>query len=282
MSVQVRISNDADDEDGDRLQRRIRKLWILVSIGFFFVVCALMFYFYQFHGSLAEKQESWGQFGDYLGGVLNPIFGFLSFIALLSTLALQSRELRLSTRELRNSAAALQAQNQTLRLQNFESAFFQLLRLHNDIVSSIDLQGRMESRGRDALRIFSQRLKQALKSHGALDDVGTMQGAYKEFFEQYQHELGHYFRVLYNAVKFVHKSDVSNKRFYTNLIRAQLSSDELVLLFFNCLTQWGSEKFKPLVEEYALLKTLPDGPYPSASLRAEYSPRAFGKVAPCD
>jgi hypothetical protein len=58
-------------------------------------------------------------------------------------------------------------------------------------------------------------------------------------------------------VKFVHQSDIDDKRLYTNLIRAQLSSYELVLLFYNCLSELGREKFKPLVEVYALLKTLP-------------------------
>lgn len=58
-------------------------------------------------------------------------------------------------------------------------------------------------------------------------------------------------------MKFVNRSDVTDKRFYTNLIRAQLSSHELLLLFYNCLSDLGREKFKPLVEEYGLLKNMP-------------------------
>src|SRR5215213_5051365 len=50
-------------------------------------------------------------------------------------------------------------------------------------------------------------------------------------------------------------SPVKDKHLYTNLVRAQLSSYEIALTFYNCLSEMGREKFKPLVERYALLKT---------------------------
>jgi hypothetical protein len=43
---------------------------------------------------------------------------------------------------------------------------------------------------------------------------------------------------------------------YTNLVRAQLSKYELLILFYDCLSTLGRVKFKPLVEEYAMLKTV--------------------------
>ena len=81
---------------------------------------------------------------------------------------------------------------------------------------------------------------------------------YEEFFVIYP-LLGRYFRNLYNVVKFVDQSEFPKefgaKKFYTNLIRAQLSSNELGLLFYNCLSDRGAE-FKKLVEKYALLKDM--------------------------
>jgi len=38
---------------------------------------------------LSPEQEVWGQFGDYIGGLLNPIFAFLSFILVNYTIYLQ-------------------------------------------------------------------------------------------------------------------------------------------------------------------------------------------------
>ena len=63
--------------------------------------------------------------------------------------------------------------------------------------------------------------------------------------------------VQFFRFKFVDNSSIENKRLYTNLIRAQLSSFELALLFYNSLSDMGREKFKPLIEKYSLLKTVP-------------------------
>lgn len=90
--------------------------------------------------------------------------------------------------------------------------------------------------------------------------------------------MGHYFRNLYHIVKFVDKANISNKREYTNILRAQLSTGELLLLYFNCLSRYGNEKFKPLVEKYSLLKTIADD---DELLRYDckdlYDKMAFGK-----
>jgi Putative phage abortive infection protein len=68
--------------------------------------------------------------------------------------------------------------------------------------------------------------------------------------------VGHYFRSLYNMVKLIHRSDLDDKHLYTNLIRAQLSSYEQVLLLYNCVTPLGEQKFKPLIEMYGLFKNM--------------------------
>lgn len=262
--------------DIDRVEGVISRLFLLVPAGFLLLAIVIGFYAFKFFGPLSDSSSTWGEFGDYVGGVLNPIFGFLALIALLWTIALQSKELRFSTQELRHSADALRAQNETLKTQNFEATFFQLLRLHNDIVNAIDIvSGNNVTKGRDCFRIFAKRLIQILKQHDGLRDLKKARIAYDEFYKGHQHELGHYFRLLYNIVKFVKSSDILNKRFYTNLVRAQLSSYELTLIFFNCLSQWGEEKFKPLVEEFALLKTLPPGEFSSQELRDCYQIIAF-------
>ena len=190
---------------------------------------------------------------------------------MLWTIALQSKELRFSTQELRHSADALRAQNDTLKLQNFEATFFQLLRLHNDIVNGIEIG---DGKGRNSFRFLSYELRSSLTKRNALKEITAMRATYIEFYQKHQHGIGHYFRLLYNIIKLVDTSTVPNKRFYTNLVRAQLSTQELELLFFNCLSSWGGN-FRPLVERFTLLKTLPRGDFPSEELRTLYKPTAF-------
>ncbi len=43
---------------------------------------------------------------------------------------------------------------------------------------------------------------------------------------------------------------------YVSLVRAQLSSHELLMLFYNCLSDYG-KKFKPLIPDYHFLKNMP-------------------------
>lgn len=42
-------------------------------------------------GDISQKTDIWGQFGDYLGGVLNPILSFISIYLLINSLSLQHR-----------------------------------------------------------------------------------------------------------------------------------------------------------------------------------------------
>lgn len=86
----------------------------------------------------SDKQESWGQFGDFVGGILNPLFSIIGLVALLYTIKLQSKEMRNSTKELKSSAKALKKQNKHNARQQFDNNFFQLLTLsleHANLIS---------------------------------------------------------------------------------------------------------------------------------------------------
>src|SRR5690606_36134505 len=109
----------------------------LIAIAIFCVLAgaiAVIMYSVNFGPEISERAEEWALFGDYLGGVLNPIFALAALFALLYTIYLQSTELRNSASQLKKSADALDSQNDVLKKQSFEFTFFQLLRLYNEIV----------------------------------------------------------------------------------------------------------------------------------------------------
>lgn len=70
---------------------------LLVAVGVSTAVLVLVIYMGKFAAqsgySLSEKTSVWGEFGDYFGGVLNPIFSFLAFTGVLFTVFLQARQL---------------------------------------------------------------------------------------------------------------------------------------------------------------------------------------------
>lgn len=120
-------------------------------------------YFTLFLGPpLSIEPATLGQAGDYFGGILNPVFGFLSVFALLVALVLQTRELKLSRealevsqREQAKSAEALAAQNAAIRRQSFEQTFFSWLTSYegrlNDIEVIVDHKTGAQRRGRRVL-----------------------------------------------------------------------------------------------------------------------------------
>lgn len=213
--------------------------------------------------------EDRGTIGDMFG-VVNALFSGLAFAGIIFTVLLQSRELQLQRRELSLTRAELEgqrhqleAQNETLRKESFEHTFFALLRLQNDILAGMDVRGAdgASVRGRDCFRVFCKRLRgcytEYVERHPESAEGERINAAYLRFFDENQAELEHYFRSLYNTIKFVKLSAIKDQRFYTNLVRSQLSSYEVVLLFYSCLSDFGRAKFKPLVEEFALLEALP-------------------------
>ena len=126
--------------------------WILISFGLFalfFIVSVFVYYKYIFFDfKIDSNVEHFGQFGDFIGGTLNPILAFLSFMALLYTIKIQMDELKLSREELeatreelKESRIAQQEQSESLKLQNeatklqiFESTFFSLLSETNGLL----------------------------------------------------------------------------------------------------------------------------------------------------
>jgi hypothetical protein len=193
-------------------------------------------------------------------GAVNALFSGLAFAGLIYAILLQREELEFQRQELIETRAELKgqkehlaAQSKTLQKQNFENTFFQLLRLHHDIVSAMEFDG---NAGRECFESFLQNFAGHYRDLRTTSPGEMLNTAYLRFHEELQGRTGHYFRNLYNLVKFVKNSDVENKQFYANLVRAQLSSNELTLLFYNCLSSLGITKFKPLVEEFALLENM--------------------------
>jgi len=61
------------------------------------------------------KDELWSQYGDFIGGIANPVISLLTFAGLLYTILVQRQELALQRRELANSTEALRATKEELR-----------------------------------------------------------------------------------------------------------------------------------------------------------------------
>lgn len=83
--------------------------------------------------------ERLGQLGDFLGGTLNPIFGFATVCLLLWSVFIQRKELLLTKEELKRSAAALENQfNLATDEYNRKSLEAEIIENNNKYIQLLD------------------------------------------------------------------------------------------------------------------------------------------------
>jgi Putative phage abortive infection protein len=257
---------------------------------------------------LKDKPDtSRGTFGDMFGSI-NALFSGLALAGIILTILLQRKELKLQREELRDTRTEFETQNETLKLQRFESTFFNLLNLHHQIVNAIDFRyyKRKEKNssytpldineekevvtitGRDVFRYRYKAMYNKLKaSENKFEEV------YLANYAEAQTDFGHYFRNLYRMIKLVDQTDffynssrVSKEEIfmikyrYTCIIRSQISDYELLWLFYNCLSINGSEKFKPLIEQYSIFKNIPKDLIANIGLVDKYKKTAYEPTIP--
>ncbi|MGP0173266.1 hypothetical protein ACSVIJ_15480 [Pseudomonas sp. NCHU5208] len=113
-----------------KLIARSLQKWIVefaVAIVVVVAVVVLYQYFSQFDGPKSSSQEVWGQFGDFVGGTLNPILGFVSVLVLVATLGLQRKELSEARETARENNNILAEQLKVMHAQSLESTFFKMV-----------------------------------------------------------------------------------------------------------------------------------------------------------
>lgn len=241
---------------------------ILILLLFYFVASILiaMGFILKFdftrHGSSLDK-SSLGTFGDFFGGVVNPILTFFTVAGLAITIIMQ-RVALLST-----------------GIQRFETTFFNMLTLHNNIVQQLNFNpsvipdrvgiGRMllhagmvqrprpdDIEGRGVFAAILIALKVGIDSDH--DIVGVYKG---DLQDGHNYVLGHYFRNLYQILHLINRQDgvllsESQAREYASIIRAQLSAHELAILFLNCQKDVVDHgRFRDLLRQYRMLEHLP-------------------------
>jgi len=81
--------------------------------------------------------------------------------------------------------------------------------------------------------------------------------SFEKLYDRYPNYFSHYFRYLYTIFKFIKESEINDKKFYSNIVRSQLSDAELVILFYNCVSPYGRDKFLPIAIEFKLFDNLP-------------------------
>ncbi|MBB3185497.1 putative membrane protein [Halomonas fontilapidosi] len=206
-------------------------IW-LISVALLIAIIASSVYIYYFSWMPSSSHEKWAQFGDFMGGTLNPVFGFISLLAILITLFVQARELSHSTE-------ALQDQGESLRVQAFENTFFSLLKLFNESIYNFSIAENNEPdfKGYAVFRKLGERLDHAYKLSNSRmrqsDEIEVIKSAYSKFYSHNHEYVDIYLRNVRQIMLFVKDRCPYHKKQYLDMFLAQLSNHQLLLVFYH-------------------------------------------------
>lgn len=215
--------------------------WLIATLTVS-VICAgfLFLYFYQFGGRLSASTQVWGEFGEYVGGVIGPLLSFAAFLALLLTIRLQIQQINSSESQFYKTSKALDEQSDFLARQQFDSNFFQLLDLQKSKVERFrykDMVNVREYVGDEVLSLKWKQLFKTLNSKDFHDAMNWYKYSATVFHEWAIYRGGHvneFLQSTFNVIEFISKSSVGDegKRFAYDVLKKQMSSSEYFLVFY--------------------------------------------------
>lgn len=181
----------------------------------------------------------WGQYGNYVGGLVGTLLAYISVKLLNKNLQEQiiaNKELRVSNEDSRKVAA----------LQQFDSSFSTLIEIYRDCQTDVKkLNQNWAKEYSNNSHDYPQRVKEAVD-------------AYLKFYEENRSLLASYYRLLYRIMQTIDEANIDDdtKRRYAKIFRCQISEEELILLRYNASTHYG-KKMQIYINRYNLLKHLP-------------------------
>ena len=114
---------------------------------------------------------------------------------------------------------------------------------------------RIVKEGREVFQfLYEQQKKEGISMTQAIEEAGI--DGYEGFM---QGELDHYYRYFYRILRYIDDSkliDSEQKYSYATILRAHLSIYELLLLYYNGLSDAGCDRLKPLMERYSMLDNM--------------------------
>jgi len=95
--------NNTINKNEKQFENLVKPIALIVSFG---AAVAILVYVYKFKGNGLGGTTEFGELGDYIGGILNPILGFATVALLIFSIRLQMKELGASTKALEASQKA--------------------------------------------------------------------------------------------------------------------------------------------------------------------------------
>lgn len=213
--------------------------------------------------------------GDFLWGTIGILLTFISTLFMFLTFNFQQRQFK-------------ETSDDAFRTR-FEGTFFNMISMLYNVRTEADRQIAYSTKDEKAnLKSFYISLKKKYEeqikaypdfAHAmnnmekenvlsteiqtALYDLGNF---YDKYVQEQKCNAGFYFRFVHNLVTFVllhWKGSPNDIHMYLNFIQAQMSDEELALVFYDSISNKGLDKnrrytFKNNLDEYSFLENIPE------------------------
>jgi hypothetical protein len=220
---------------------------------FLIVIVAMVvgaIYFSVFHEGLTEDHGRWGQFGDYVGGLLKPLVAVLALAMLIKATLLQKEELKATREEMRLAREVSEeqrmvsdAQRKVMQRQLFESQFFAVIPLFVDAVRYARVQ---DTSSAMVNRIKAQPIAQ----------VESFMAEARAHYEMGQAAYAPVIALLQFAVNLLRANEPSmgfdDKSNYGAILRGFISDYEAWVIFVAILDVQDGFSLEEAVEKYRL------------------------------
>ena len=211
--------------------------------------------------------------GDFLWGTVGVILTFVSTLFLFLTFNSQQKQYK-------------ETKDDAFRAR-FEGTFFNMLSMYYNVRSETDKRISIVSEGKynslnefyigfkdfyneqvlktkdfaNAMQSFEKDMIMESEYQTAVSDLGYI---YDRYVDNQNGKVGFYFRYIHNLISFVlkhWKNSNEDVHTYLNFIQAQMSDEELALVFYDCISQGGLDKgrkftFKQNLDKYSFLENI--------------------------
>jgi hypothetical protein len=205
-------------------------------------------YFYNFKSSyLSYDNAVWGTFGDYVGGFIGTIIGALTLFYVYKTYETQQLELK--------------NQEKKLEKEEFEHNFFTLLKYFSFVIESLEYNNATNKNSfRIFIRDFKYHIIKTLSKNQSSNNEIKLEIKFNYFNMDNGYPFEGYFNSLTQILEFINKNENFNiDNFYSDIIKNQFTSFELVTLFYYGVTdreEKNNFRLKKLIEQYSLLERI--------------------------
>lgn len=211
--------------------------------------------------------------GDFLWGTLGVLFTIPTAIFLFITFYQQKQQIE---------SARADADR-----HRFETSFYNLLGMLNQVQDNVNMNINTSFRGSSIkdLAGYYRHFKESYDSHlkndhnlisietefsainandAAIEQCqGLLATEFETFVEETKCNVGFFFRYIYNVIAFVldNVKDTKDRTLYLNLLQAQLSNEEMGLIFYDAISKYGRNKennlkFQELLDQTNFLENL--------------------------